>query len=181
MMDRFKVSSLGMRPRVPDSGCKRKCNDEVRRSPTAPRGISHHRSSPETGLDRWWEMPRGAVGDRRTSSLHFLLQPESGTRGRMPREETLKRSIIAALMAAAAPLAFAQSPEEPAVVVTATRFPESRLEAPIGMTVISAKQIGESAAKTLPQLLSQEAGILTRDNTGGPDWQIDMRGFGITG
>ena len=99
----------------------------------------------------------------------------------MPREETLKRSIIAALVAAAAPCALAQSPEEPAVVVTATRFPESRLEAPIGMTVITAKQIRESAAKTLPQLLSQEAGILTRDNTGGPDWQIDMRGFGMTG
>jgi len=99
----------------------------------------------------------------------------------MPREETLKRSIIAALIAAAASCALAQSPEEPAVVVTATRFPESRVEAPIGMTVITARQIGESAAKTLPQLLSQEAGILTRDNTGGPDWQIDMRGFGITG
>src|SRR5258706_11268307 len=50
MMDRFKVSSLGMRPRVPDSGCKRKCNDEARRSPTAPRGISHHRSRPVSGL-----------------------------------------------------------------------------------------------------------------------------------
>jgi iron complex outermembrane receptor protein len=98
----------------------------------------------------------------------------------MPRGETLKRSITAALIAAAAPFALAQSPED-AVVVTATRFPESRLEAPIGMTVITAKQIGESAAKTLPQLLSQEAGIVTRDSTGGPDWQIDLRGFGITG
>jgi iron complex outermembrane receptor protein len=65
--------------------------------------------------------------------------------------------------------------------VTATRFPEQRLDAPIGMSVITAKQIAESAAKTLPQLLSQEAGIVTRDSTGGPDWQIDMRGFGITG
>ena len=99
----------------------------------------------------------------------------------MPGEETLKRSIIAALVAAAAPLALAQNTEEPAVVVTATRFPESRLEAPIGMTVISAQQIAESTAKTLPELLSQEAGIVTRDNTGSPDWQIDMRGFGITG
>ncbi len=93
----------------------------------------------------------------------------------------MKRSIIAALVAAAARLALAQSPEEPAVIVTATRFPESRLDAPVGLTVITAQQIGESAAKTLPQLLSQQAGILTRDNTGGPDWQIDMRGFGITG
>jgi len=92
----------------------------------------------------------------------------------------LKRSVIAALVAFAAPLALAQDPED-AVVVTATRFPEQRLDAPVGMTVITAKQIAESAAKTLPQLLSQEAGIVTRDNTGGPDSQIDMRGFGITG
>ena len=49
------------------------------------------------------------------------------------------------------------------------------------MTVISAQQIAESTAKTLPELLSQEAGIVTRDNTGSPDWQIDMRGFGVTG
>ena len=93
----------------------------------------------------------------------------------------MKRSIIAVLVTAAAPLALAQSLEEQAVIVTATRFPESELEAPVGMTVITAKQIGDSAAKTLPQLLSQQAGILTRDNTGGPDWQIDMRGFGVTG
>jgi iron complex outermembrane recepter protein len=93
----------------------------------------------------------------------------------------LKRLIFAALAWAIASSLLAQSPDEPAVVVTATRFPEQRLDAPIGMTVISAKQIAESAAKTLPQLLSQEAGIVTRDNTGGPDSQIDMRGFGVTG
>ena len=39
MMDRFKVSSLGTRPRVPDSRCERKCSNEAHRSPTAPRGI----------------------------------------------------------------------------------------------------------------------------------------------
>jgi iron complex outermembrane receptor protein len=93
----------------------------------------------------------------------------------------LKPVLIATLAWALASHVLAQGPEEPAVVVTATRFPEQRLDAPIGMTVITAKQIAESAAKTLPQLLSQEAGIVTRDSTGGPDWQIDLRGFGITG
>ncbi len=93
----------------------------------------------------------------------------------------MKRPIVAVLTAAIAPLVLAQSPEEPAVVVTATRFPENRLEAPVGMTVITAPQIAASAATSLPQLLSQEAGIATRDNTGGPDSQIDMRGFGVTG
>jgi len=59
--------------------------------------------------------------------------------------------------------------------------PEQRLDAPIGMSVITAKQIAESAAKTLPQLLSQEAGIVTRDNTGGRIRRSTLRGFGITG
>ena len=89
-------------------------------------------------------------------------------------------AAVAAFLAVVSPLVLAQSPEDE-VVVTATRFPEQRLDAPIGMTVISAKQIAESAARTLPQLLSQEAGIVTRDNTGSPDSQIDLRGFGITG
>ena len=70
MMDRFKVSSLGMRPRVPDSGCKRKCNDEARRSPTAPRGISHHRSRPVSGLVGSVRIafPRARAPSGRTSS-----------------------------------------------------------------------------------------------------------------
>ncbi len=93
----------------------------------------------------------------------------------------MKRSILAALAATFAPLVLAQDPGEAALVVTATRFPENRLEAPVGMTLITSGQIAASAATSLPQLLSQEAGIATRDNTGGPDGQIDMRGFGVTG
>ncbi len=68
-----------------------------------------------------------------------------------------------------------------AVVVTATRFPERALDVPIGITVISAQRIAESSAATLPELLSQEAGIVARDSTGSPDRQIDMRGFGVSG
>jgi iron complex outermembrane receptor protein len=93
----------------------------------------------------------------------------------------MKLALVTALLAALAPVALAQSSEEPAVVVTATRFPENRLEAPIGMTVITAEQIAESTAKTLPELLERESGVVTRDNTGSPDRQIDLRGFGITG
>src|SRR5258708_35464125 len=39
-----------MRPRRPNSRCERKCDNEAHRSPTAPRGISHHRSRPVSGL-----------------------------------------------------------------------------------------------------------------------------------
>jgi len=93
----------------------------------------------------------------------------------------MNRSTVAVLLAAVAPTALAQVPEEPAVIVTATRFPENRLDAPVGMTVITAREISESTARTLPELLAREAGIVTRDSTGGPDWQVDLRGFGITG
>jgi iron complex outermembrane receptor protein len=99
----------------------------------------------------------------------------------MPGEETLKRSIIAVLVAAAAPFALAQSPEEPAVVVTATRFPERSLDAPVGMTIIGAQEIARDTARTLPELLSHLGGVYVRDNSGSPDRQIDLRGFGITG
>jgi len=98
----------------------------------------------------------------------------------VPREETLKRSIAAALIAAAAPFALAQSPED-AVVVTATRFPERRLDAPVGMIIIGAQEIARDTARTLPELLSHLGGVYTRDNSGSPDRQVDLRGFGITG
>ena len=92
------------------------------------------------------------------------------------------RIIRAAVLAAVSVVAFqSAAPAEDAVIVTATRFPERALDAPIGMTVISAERIANSTATTLPELLSQEAGFISRDNSGSPDRQIDLRGFGITG
>jgi iron complex outermembrane receptor protein len=69
----------------------------------------------------------------------------------------------------------------PPVVVTATRFEEPQHNLPVGVTVVTAEDIRRSTASSLAELLSQFAGVLVRDNTGGPDGQIDMRGFGITG
>lgn len=83
-----------------------------------------------------------------------------------------------ALGALATSCAFAA---DDAVVVTARRFPERALDAPIGMTVISREQIDTSTARSLPELLSQEGGIVMRDTTGSPDPEIDLRGFGKTG
>ncbi|HEY7674868.1 MAG TPA: TonB-dependent receptor [Burkholderiales bacterium] len=90
-------------------------------------------------------------------------------------------AAAALLMAALSSFVRAEGSEERAIIVTATRFPQDRLDAPIGMTVITAREIVESAARTLPELLSREAGIIARDNSGSPDWQVDMRGFGVTG
>ena len=67
------------------------------------------------------------------------------------------------------------------VVVTATRFSQRAGDLPIGVSIVSAQQIKDSAASTLPELLQQLAGIHTRNVDGSPDPQIDMRGFGITG
>ncbi|MBI2319160.1 MAG: TonB-dependent receptor, partial [Betaproteobacteria bacterium] len=70
---------------------------------------------------------------------------------------------------------------EDAVVVTATRFPERALDAPVGVRVITAGEIEASAAGTLPELLSRLGDLHVRNNTGSPDFQLDLRGFGITG
>ncbi len=67
------------------------------------------------------------------------------------------------------------------VVVTATRFYQRIEKLPVGVSVINAEQIKNSAASTLPELLQQLTGIHTRNVDGSPDPQIDMRGFGITG
>jgi iron complex outermembrane receptor protein len=67
------------------------------------------------------------------------------------------------------------------VVVTATRFEEPAGKQAIGVTIISSEQIRESGVQSLPELLARQSGIGFRDNTGSPDPQIDLRGFGATG
>lgn len=67
------------------------------------------------------------------------------------------------------------------VVVTATRFADPGQRFPIGVQVIGEEDIRRSAASTIPELLSQFSGIRTRDLSGSPDHQVDMRGFGIFG
>lgn len=94
--------------------------------------------------------------------------------------------IVAALVVAAAVPAQAAGAEPPVsqlapVVVTATRFPDERQQFPIGVTVIGREAIARSTARSVPELLSLQAGIQVRDSTGSPDLQIDMRGFGQTG
>ncbi|MEN3353523.1 MAG: iron complex outerrane recepter protein, partial [Betaproteobacteria bacterium] len=67
------------------------------------------------------------------------------------------------------------------VVVTATRFSAPAEQFPIGVQIVSEDDIRRSSASTLPELLSQFSGIRTRDLSGSPDLQVDMRGFGIFG
>lgn len=66
------------------------------------------------------------------------------------------------------------------MVVTATRDWEEIRKTPANVTVITTRQIEESGATTIPELLVQQESILFRDYTGnnGATSMIDMRGFG---
>src|SRR6266699_4162655 len=94
----------------------------------------------------------------------------------MPGEETLRRSIIAALVAAAAPLALAQSYDD-VVVVTATRFPQARSQTLQPVNVITAEDIAGGGQQTLVEILQTLGGVETASNGGlGQPSGVFMRG-----
>src|SRR6185295_12109476 len=92
---------------------------------------------------------------------------------------------VAAVLSATACAVFAADPpvasQAPAVVVTATRFGDPAERFPIGVQVITEEDIRRSTATTVPELLRTLAGVRTRDLSGSPNLQVDMRGFGIFG
>jgi iron complex outermembrane receptor protein len=77
----------------------------------------------------------------------------------------------------------AQQPDLKAdeVVVTATRFEEKSNDQPIGVSIITGEEIRNSGETSLPRILAHQAGVFVRDNSGSPDMQVDLRGFGLTG
>lgn len=87
---------------------------------------------------------------------------------------------VAVLAAFALP---AQSQNQDSIVVTATRFSEDVRRLPASTSVISADDIQKSAARTLPELLQEQAGITMKDFYGnnGALTSVDLRGFGVTG
>lgn len=85
----------------------------------------------------------------------------------------------AALYLAHAPFSFALA--EDVVVVTATRFADSRRDLPVGVSVITADDLRRSASSNLAEILAQFGLLHVRDNAGTPNAQIDLRGFGATG
>src|SRR5215831_4395184 len=74
--------------------------------------------------------------------------------------------------------AFAQ---DDAVVVTATRFADSKRNLPVGVTVITSDDLRKSATSNLSEILAQYGLLHVRDNSGSPNQQVDLRGFGVTG
>ncbi len=87
----------------------------------------------------------------------------------------------AALISAVTPVHGAAPEPLAPVVVTATRFPDIERRFPIGATVITAADIRNSTATSVPELLRVLPGVQTRDLSGSPNLQVDLRGFGIFG
>ena len=101
----------------------------------------------------------------------------------------MKSHIIVAALAVAAAVPVWAAGAEPAdsqlapVVITATRFRDLYDDKPVNMTVITGEDMRRSAAKTVPDLLAEQAGIQIHDFFGNnaTSATVDLRGFGITG
>jgi iron complex outermembrane receptor protein len=95
----------------------------------------------------------------------------------------MKQKLITVALFGAIALPFAAYADTPMelLIVTPTRFAATPETSTVDVTVITASDIEKSAAKTLPALLAQHAGIRVFSNDGTPDMAIDLRGFGVTG
>lgn len=69
----------------------------------------------------------------------------------------------------------------PPVSVVGTRFEQQLLDEPVQTTVVTADDILRSGARTLVDVLALQTSIQVIDNSGSPNRQIDLRGFGMTG
>lgn len=92
-------------------------------------------------------------------------------------------SKLAAAAAALFLCATANAQQEDVLTVTATRFPDDARKLPANVTVLSADDISRSAARTVPELLSEQVGITLKDFYGNNAslTSVDLRGFGVTG
>ena len=74
-------------------------------------------------------------------------------------------------------------PTLPTVTVTDTRFEARAVDRPVNTTVINEQAIRESTARTVPELLAEQAGIVAHDLFGNnaANTTIGLRGFGATG
>jgi len=94
--------------------------------------------------------------------------------------------VIALLTVLVNGFATADAPAETAqsetILVTATRLDLDSSKARGNTTVITAEDIEQSTARTLPELLGREAGVVARSLYGnhGTAASVDIRGFGAT-
>lgn len=88
-------------------------------------------------------------------------------------------SVLAAL--AVLPAMADTTPNTEDVVVTASRIPTPRKGLAALTTVITAEDIQQSSARTIPELLAAEIGLSIFSMSGTDDRSIDRHGFGLTG
>ncbi len=91
-------------------------------------------------------------------------------------------TALALALFAAFPTVAAESGSD-AIVVTATRFNQADPGIPANISVITRQDISNSAAQSLPDVLSTRAGIVVSEVGGGSmgrNATVDMRGFGAT-
>src|SRR5882672_2370854 len=98
--------------------------------------------------------------------------------GEDAREVSMLRLITGFLAGLCIGLCHAQ---DDTIVITATRFPDSKRDLPVGVTVITADDIRKSASSNLGDILAQFGLLQIRDLAGTQNPQLDLRGFGITG
>lgn len=67
------------------------------------------------------------------------------------------------------------------IIVTAARFPAKIKEEPASVSVLTRKDIEANPSATLPELLATLPGVQIRNNSGTPEFMVDLRGFGMTG
>lgn len=93
---------------------------------------------------------------------------------------TATHAVLLSLLAGPQPL-FAAETSQP-VIVTATRVEQANANAPANITVVTHDDIQRSPARTLPELLTLEAGVLSRSLYGNHAARgtVDLRGFGVT-
>jgi iron complex outermembrane receptor protein len=107
-------------------------------------------------------------------------------RGRCHNKETAMKDPFKLSLLALAFSNIAYAEEVPTyigddIVVTATRFPAPADATASNVTIVTAKDIEASGARSVQELLSHQAGINARSVDGTPDMSLDMRGFGKTG
>jgi len=97
----------------------------------------------------------------------------------MHRQRNLRRATRVCCVASLL-IAVAAHGADDAVLVTAPRFEEDARRLPASVTVLDAQDIARSPARTLPELLSEEVGINTRDLFGNnaAAAAVDLRGYG---
>jgi iron complex outermembrane receptor protein len=92
------------------------------------------------------------------------------------------QKLVAAILCAVTSSAYAITEDSTleTIIVTGSRFEETYADKPLNVSVITREDINKSSARTIPELLSQQAGISARDLFGnnGALATVDLRGFG---